>query len=313
MYRAEDAVNKIIEVIPSLRRFSSVPCETLNTKLIGFQGYSVNLERILIQEYAVSRAVANRLARAYGGRAHDVLKIAMETDQALPRHHRNSRFNLLVPGYPIIEAEVIFGVRHDWAVHAEDILARRTRLAFLNKENALHAIPRIIELMSEELGWDAQRQIQESLRCVEYMRHFGGCVPAYDATSTGADVVRMASISELAAVFKKVDLAKSGTIGRHELEIAASLLNKPLSEEELEDCIAYGLKLDRKAHGGSYDGVNPSEGTSQERGIVDRISLEAFSEWWNSERFNPKLVAMKANKMTMTNMSKVIGSGTLFG
>lgn len=309
-------MDKIIEVVPSLRRFSSVPCETLTTKLIGYQGYSVNLERILIQEYAVSRAVAHRLARAYGGRAHDVLKIAMETDQALPRHHKNSRFNLLVPGYPIIEAEVIFSVRHDWAVHAEDILARRTRLAFLNKELALHAIPRIVELMSAELGWTPERQVQESLRCVEYMHHFGGPVVSAAQSLVGAaaaaDVVRMATVSEIAAVFKKVDLTKSGTIGRHELEIAASLLNKPLSDEELADCIAFGLKHDKKVQGGTYDGVNPSEESSQDES-QHRISLEALTEWWNSERFNPKLVAMKATKMTMGNMTKVVGSGTLFG
>lgn len=313
LHRAEDAIDKVIDTIPSLRRFSSVPCETLSTKLIGHQGYSVNLERILIQQYAVSRAVAHRLARAYGGRAHDVLKIALETDH-LDQRKSNNRFNLLVPGYPIIEAEVIFSVRHDWAVHAEDILARRTRLAFLNKESALQAIPRIVELMSEELGWTHEKQNQESQKCLEYLSHFGGSVSAtHDTASSAADVVRLATMQELAAIFKKVDGAQSGSIGRREIERAAGLLNKPLTDEELSDCITFGIKFDQKEQGGTYDGMNPPEDTSQDGAGGERISLEAFSAWWNSERFNPKLVAMKATKMTMTNMSKVVGSGTLFG
>ena len=38
--------------------------------------------------------------------------------------------------------QVIFAVRHDWAARAEDIIARRTRLAFLDKEAAIQVIPR---------------------------------------------------------------------------------------------------------------------------------------------------------------------------
>ena len=67
----------------------------------------------------------------------------------------------LVPGYPYLEAEVIYAVRHEWAVYADDIIARRTRLAFLNKNAALRSIPRVVELMAPELGWDEDRQLEE--------------------------------------------------------------------------------------------------------------------------------------------------------
>jgi glycerol-3-phosphate dehydrogenase len=67
----------------------------------------------------------------------------------------------LVPGYPYLEAEVLYAVRYEWAVYADDVIARRTRLAFLNKNAALRAIPRVVELMAGELGWDEDRQQEE--------------------------------------------------------------------------------------------------------------------------------------------------------
>jgi glycerol-3-phosphate dehydrogenase len=52
---------------------------------------------------------------------------------------------------------VIYAVR-EYAASAVDILARRTRLAFVNVRAAEHALPRVIELMSRELGWSKQKQ-----------------------------------------------------------------------------------------------------------------------------------------------------------
>ena len=53
--------------------------------------------------------------------------------------------------------QVIYAVR-EYAATAVDILARRTRLAFLNVRAAEEALPRVIELMARELGWSKQKQ-----------------------------------------------------------------------------------------------------------------------------------------------------------
>lgn len=45
---------------------------------------------------------------------------------------------------PYLDAEVIYAARYEWAVKADDIIARRTRLAFLNKDAAIAAIPRCV-------------------------------------------------------------------------------------------------------------------------------------------------------------------------
>ena len=58
--------------------------------------------------------------------------------------------------YPYIEAEVIYAVR-EYACTTIDILARRTRLAFVNVHAAEEALPRVIEIMAKELNWSKQK------------------------------------------------------------------------------------------------------------------------------------------------------------
>ena len=46
----------------------------------------------------------------------------------------------------------------EYAATAVDIIARRTRLAFLNANATAECLPRIVELMSAELGWDKDKE-----------------------------------------------------------------------------------------------------------------------------------------------------------
>lgn len=133
-----------------------------------FSGFTTNFPIYLVQTYSIPYELAAHLSKSYGGRAVDVIAIAK---------NELDNFNNLVNGFPYIEAEVIFSIRHEWAIHAEDIIARRTRLAFLNKERTLQAIPNVIRLMANELKWDSDRKEYETLRCLQFMKHFGGPTP----------------------------------------------------------------------------------------------------------------------------------------
>lgn len=136
-------------------------------------GYSQNLVVQLVQEYDIPSSVALRLTKAYGGRARDVLEIAKQENLNEIGHG----FDLLVRDFPILRAEVTFAIRHDWACHVEDILARRTRLLFLNKEVALRALPIVVDIMQRELNWDDNRKNEELQRGMTYAEHFGGPMP----------------------------------------------------------------------------------------------------------------------------------------
>ena len=170
---AEDGVNKILESpVGETLRTKAKECSTLHIDLVGKQDYSENLSGVILQEYneSISPSTASHLARAYGGNAKSVLLTAAADGQP-PSHSQ------LVPGYPYIEAEVIYAVRHEYACRIEDIIARRTRLAFLNREAALAAIPRVAELMAKELNWSTSRRAEEIDHCIAFMQSFGGPTP----------------------------------------------------------------------------------------------------------------------------------------
>ena len=156
---AEDAIDKIIEVSGIGKNKPVTPSNTLHIDLIGKEGYSENLAAILMLDYSnsISYTTACHLANAYGGNARKVLTInstvttntTNTTTSATNNNNKNdnknrnetancplhppSQHKLIVKGYPYIEEEIIYAVRYEYAVRVEDIIARRTRLAFLNR------------------------------------------------------------------------------------------------------------------------------------------------------------------------------------
>jgi glycerol-3-phosphate dehydrogenase len=71
-----------------------------------------------------------------------------------------------------LDAEVRYAIRNEYAITAIDVLARRTRLSFLNARAALDALPRVVDIMAEELQWsyaERQRQIANTVKFLESM------------------------------------------------------------------------------------------------------------------------------------------------
>ncbi len=66
-----------------------------------------------------------------------------------------------MPNFPYLECEVKYAVR-EMAVTVVDVLARRTRLAFLDNEAARAAVPTVVKIMAHELGWSKERQQRET-------------------------------------------------------------------------------------------------------------------------------------------------------
>jgi len=54
-----------------------------------------------------------------------------------------------------------------------DVLARRTRLAFLNAQAALEALPLVIDTMGEELNWNAARRENEWKDGISFLGSMG--------------------------------------------------------------------------------------------------------------------------------------------
>lgn len=76
-----------------------------------------------------------------------------------PRYNANSR--LLHPVFPYTEADVIRAVRDEMAQTVEDVLARRTRVLFLDARAAIEIAPEVARILAAELGWGEARAQEE--------------------------------------------------------------------------------------------------------------------------------------------------------
>ena len=176
---AEDAVDKAIEAF-SLKpgKYSHVPedisgsglateclkldgsCQTRRVRLIGSHGFSDTLYIQLIQNLGLDAEIAQHLTSSYGDRAWEVAASSQGNSPLSPR-------------YPYIENEIRYAVRNEYAQTAEDVLARRTRLSFLDVKAALKALPRVIDIMGEELDWSGERKELEWRSTVYFLESMG--------------------------------------------------------------------------------------------------------------------------------------------
>ena len=78
----------------------------------------------------------------------------------------------LHPNLPYIEAEVVWGARHEMAVSVEDILARRTRSLFLDAKASIEAAPKVAHIMKKELHKSRKWEKEEIKRFTELAQNY---------------------------------------------------------------------------------------------------------------------------------------------
>ncbi|KAK4549722.1 hypothetical protein LTR36_005023 [Oleoguttula mirabilis] len=156
-------------------------CQTHQVRLIGAHGFSKTLFINLIQHYGLETEVAKHLTESYGDRAWKVAALCEPTEDRFP-----IRGKRISPLYPYVDGEVRYAVRHEYAQSAVDVLARRTRLAFLNAQAALESLPQVIDLMAEELKWSKTRKAQEWKDSLHFLGSMG--LPKSKLSLTREDV-----------------------------------------------------------------------------------------------------------------------------
>jgi glycerol-3-phosphate dehydrogenase len=130
---------------------------TRHTALVGAVGYSASIAADLIDRYALAADIASHLQRAYGAEAHAVIAAPASAER-------------LIPGYPVVVGEVSHAVRREGACKVMDVLARRTRLAFLDPAAAADAVAAVAKILAAELGWSAQQQHAEEVEAQHALR-----------------------------------------------------------------------------------------------------------------------------------------------
>ncbi|WP_150464830.1 glycerol-3-phosphate dehydrogenase/oxidase [Francisella sp. SYW-2] len=100
--------------------------------------------------------------KVYGKNAEDIKAIQTELDN----------FELLHDDLPYYQAEVVYHVRAEKAQTVEDVLARRTRAAFLDIKASIDAAPVVAKLMAKELDKDEAWQNQQIDSFMEFSKNF---------------------------------------------------------------------------------------------------------------------------------------------
>ncbi len=150
-----DTVNHALQVgnLKPLRQ-----SQTERRHIAGGAKFEAKAATLLGNRGKLESDIAIHLNHAYGDRAPEVVSIAIRGFAAR-----------LVPGHPFIEAEVIYGAKHESARTIVDILSRRTRLSFLDKNAALNAIPNVAKLLAEALGWNLKQVNAEIKSAQDYL------------------------------------------------------------------------------------------------------------------------------------------------
>ncbi len=146
---AEDAVDFALGSLAKAR-----PSVTESIELVGAAGYSAaEAQRANIaQIHGWNDERMTHLLERYGSDIHELLALIEEdASLATPLTH--------APQF--LRADVLFGVRFEGALHLEDILIRRVRLDLEQRDRGLSSAEEIIEIMSDELGWDAATEQHE--------------------------------------------------------------------------------------------------------------------------------------------------------
>ncbi|KAH9033319.1 FAD dependent oxidoreductase-domain-containing protein [Lactarius hengduanensis] len=164
---AQETVDEAVKAF-GLESRTTNECVTEQVRLVGSDAWNRNMFIGLIQRYGVDTEVAKHLSDNYGDRAWTVLSLAQPTGEAWPLYGIR-----LAPQYPYIEAEVRYAVRHEYALTATDVIARRLRLSFLNAQAAFEALPRIVDIMAEELNWSTAYKQEELARTTRFLQSMG--------------------------------------------------------------------------------------------------------------------------------------------
>ncbi|KAI8912679.1 FAD dependent oxidoreductase-domain-containing protein [Gorgonomyces haynaldii] len=243
---AEETIDKAIDVF-DLK--PTGPCVTTQTLLVGSHSWSKNMFIKLIQHFGLETDVAQHLSDNYGDRAWVVATFASQTGNRWPIYGVR-----LAAGYPFLEAEVRYAVQREYALTAVDVIARRTRLAFLNARACLEALPRVVDIMAVELGWDKARKEKEIEDAKKYLLTMGlsiketlefpGAVSGTESVLT-EDEARFfkrshflpAEIEKYRSVFNQLDSDRDGAISKKDFAKALYTLGVKMKDSEILQAI----------------------------------------------------------------------------
>ncbi|XP_019126693.2 glycerol-3-phosphate dehydrogenase, mitochondrial isoform X1 [Larimichthys crocea] len=208
------------------------PCKTVGLQLEGGKGWTPTLYIRLVQDYGLENEVAQHLASTYGGKAFDVAKMAQVTGQRWPIVGKR-----LVSEFPYIESEVLYAIK-EYACTAIDVIARRTRLGFLNVQAADEALPRIVQIMGKELDWCQERKTAELEAARNFLyQEMGYRSRSEQLTKTSEITLDYHEVVRYKKRFHKFDKESKGFITTVDVQQVLESINVHIDENALHDIL----------------------------------------------------------------------------
>lgn len=130
-----------------------VPSPTARIPLVGALPALAlgQLAEMVAREAGVSLASAHHLVRRYGTEALEVASMAVAYGLDGP----------LVAGLPYLEIEAWWAVHREQALSADDVLARRTRVAIEDPKHGASAVGEVVQILGDAHDWDSSRRNSE--------------------------------------------------------------------------------------------------------------------------------------------------------
>uniref|UniRef100_A0A3P8TN69 Glycerol-3-phosphate dehydrogenase, mitochondrial n=1 Tax=Amphiprion percula TaxID=161767 RepID=A0A3P8TN69_AMPPE len=211
---------------------SAESCKTVGLMLEGAKGWTPTLYIRLVQDYGLENEVAQHLASTYGGKAFDVAKMAQVTGQRWPIVGKR-----LVSEFPYIEGEVLYAIK-EYACTAIDVIARRTRLGFLNVQAADEALPRIVQIMGKELDWSQERMTAELEAAKKFLYHeMGYRSRSEQLTKTSEINLDYQEVIRYKKRFHKFDKESKGFITTVDVQQVLESINVHIDENSLHEIL----------------------------------------------------------------------------
>tara|TARA_B110001454_G_C12723340_1_gene436884 strand:- start:97569 stop:99251 length:1683 start_codon:yes stop_codon:yes gene_type:complete len=140
----------IDQVLVQLGRDPKIePSKTDQLQLSESVNWSSENYKILMNDYKLPSDIAIYLNRIYAGEAKNLLN-------TYPLSHQR-----MADGLPFIWAEIYYAVHVESARSITDVLARRVRMATMDKNETKRVLDRVGKVLARELGWSEEKLIDE--------------------------------------------------------------------------------------------------------------------------------------------------------
>uniref|UniRef100_A0A8C7G2L7 Glycerol-3-phosphate dehydrogenase, mitochondrial n=1 Tax=Oncorhynchus kisutch TaxID=8019 RepID=A0A8C7G2L7_ONCKI len=136
-----------------------------------------------------------------------------------------------------LEVEVQYAIK-EYACTAIDVIARRTRLGFLNVQAAEEALPRIVDIMGKQLTWSEQRKREELSAAKQFLYYeMGYKARSEQLTDTSEITLTPAEVGRYMKRFHKFDKENKGFITTVDVQRVLESINVYIDADTLHEIL----------------------------------------------------------------------------